>query len=53
MTDYSRSDAEGERMSSISLPCIIKQPGKQDLSGVIRKDLGDRVTKKSKYIPKR
>jgi hypothetical protein len=28
--------------SSISIPCLVKQPGQTEVKGVIRKDLGDR-----------
>jgi hypothetical protein len=34
--------------SSISIPCLIKQPGQDEFKGVIREDLGDRFVV---YIP--
>jgi len=30
--------------SSISIPCLVKQPGRDELKGVIQKDLGDRFS---------
>jgi hypothetical protein len=41
-------DGESEKKSTLSIPCLIKQPKQPEVKGVIKQDLGDRFVV---YIP--
>ena len=48
-----QKDKRSSLSQELSIPCIVKQPKQPEVKGIIKEDKGDRITKKSRYIPNR